>query len=184
MKKQKQFTLLEHKNLLIAAGVAAVAGVGIYVYTLNTEPDLGLVSTVPGNQQIHSDTNTNSNKPGAKAPAAGDTSQLHGKNIMNVGPQKAGNQLIVDLVNLVKPGYIAVYSANSKGEPGSLVSVSPLIKAGTSQDLVVKTNLKANTTYVIELRNDDGDSKFNAAKDLVLFDASGDQVMVNITASK
>jgi hypothetical protein len=173
---------MKHKNLIIAAAVAVVAGVGIYWYSISSEPKTGPVNITTGHnggEQVN-----NSNTPTNNAIPAGDPSQVKGKNLINLGPQSPGNSLIVDLVNLVKPGYIAIYQANSKGQAGNLVAVSPLIKAGTSEDLVVKVPLKASTTYVVSLRNDDGDGKFNAAKDAILNDVTGKPVVQNITTSK
>lgn len=167
--------------MLIVAAVAAVVGGGIFWYTMSSEQDIELVdqTTTGQTQLLQSTDSANGETP---APA-GDTSQLRGKNILNIGPQSAGNSLIVDLVNLVNPGFVAVYQADSKGQAGRLVAASPLLRAGASADLVVKAALRANTTYVISLHNDDGDGKFNAAKDLILNNVSGKPVVQNITTS-
>lgn len=177
----KQKTL-QHKNLIIAAVVAAAVGGGIYWYTISSEPEIGPVNIKVDDQNAQEQP-ANSNVPG-NVPPAGDITQIKGKNILNVGPQVPGNLLIVDLVNLVKPGFIAVHQADSKGQAGQLISSSPILKAGTSEDLVVRAALKGNTTYVISLRNDDGDGKFNATKDVILNDVNDKPVVQNITTSK
>lgn len=179
MKKQKN-TGVKHQNMLIAGAVAATVAGGIFWYTINSEPDIPAVD-MPTIQNSASNSN-DTTKP-TNTPPAGDLTQLKGKNILNIGPQSPGNSLIVDLVNLVKPGFVVIHQANSKGQAGTFVAASPLLKAGTSEDLVVKAALRANTTYVISLRNDDGDGKFNASKDLTLSDIKGQQVVENITTS-
>jgi len=171
---------IKHQNLIIAAAVAAAVGGGVYWYSVSSEPEIEPVNLTTTEQ--HAQAN-NSNSQANTVVPAGDPSQIRGKNILNIGPQSPGNSLIVDLVNLVKPGFIVIYQANSKGQAGTLVAASPLIKAGTSEDLVVKAILKGNTTYVVSLRNDDGDGKFNAAKDLILNDINGEPVVQNITTS-
>ncbi len=180
MKKQKN-TGLKHQNMLIAGAVAAATAGAIFWYTVKSEPDVPVVD-MPTILNSANNTGSNTNKP-ANTPPAGDPNQLKGKNILNIGPQNPGNSLIVDLVNLVKPGFVVIHQANSKGQAGTFVAASPLLKAGTSEDLVVKASLRANTTYVISLRNDDGDGKFNPTKDLVLSDVKGQQVVENITTA-
>jgi hypothetical protein len=180
MKKQKRQTM-QHQNLLAAAAVATIVGGGIFWYITASEKDVELVDqTTTGQTQLLQSNNSNSGE--AQVPA-GDTSQLRGKNILNIGPQSPGNSLIVDLVNLVKPGYVVVHQADSKGQAGRLIAYSPLLKAGSSEDLVVRAALRASTTYVVSLRNDDGDGKFNADKDLILNNVSGKPVVQNITTS-
>jgi hypothetical protein len=170
---------LKHQNMLIVAAVAVVVGGGVYWYSKSSEPKIEPID-LPTGQNLQAN---NANGQTNTVVPAGDPSQIKGKNLINLGPQKPGNSLIVDLVNLVKPGYIVVYQATSQGKAGSLVAVSPLIKAGTSEDLVVKAALRPSTTYVVVLRGDDGDGKFNATKDIQLNDVNGKPVSQNITTS-
>ncbi len=180
MKKQKT-TKIQHHNLLIAGAVAAAVAGGIVWYTVQSEPDVAVVDLKMATTE---ETKPANNEAPANVPPAGDMSQLKGKNLLNVGPQEAGTGLIVDLVNLVNPGFVVIHQANNRGQAGAFEASSYLLKGGTREDIVVNANLKSNTTYVVTLRNDDGDGKFNAEKDLVLSDTKGQPVILNITTAK
>jgi hypothetical protein len=105
------------------------------------------------------------------------------KNAVTVTGQKAGNSIVIDEVSLQKPGYVVIH-ADDKGKPGAIVARSGLVSAGTKQDLVINYAAKAGTVYYVMLHSDNGDGKFDAAKDLPIMGADAMAVMASFTTLK
>lgn len=85
-----------------------------------------------------------------------------------VSTQIAGDSVTVDNAFLEKVGFISIHEVDSKGKPGAVIGVSGLLTAGVKQDLEIKAMLKPGAKYMAVLRVDDGDKKFNVAKDLAV----------------
>lgn len=85
-----------------------------------------------------------------------------------VSTQVAGNSITVDNAFLEKAGFITIHSVDSKGKPGAIIGTSGLLSVGAKQDLEINAPVKSGEKYMAMLHIDDGDKKFDAAKDLVV----------------
>ncbi len=151
---------MKQKYIIAVITLIVIAG-GVYWYIsqnkavapeMNTNseqtdnPDANYVGDVPGDSPDNNPT----------IPTA-DT--------VAVSTQVAGNYVTVDNAFLEKPGFISIHEVDSKGKAGAVVGTSGLLGIGAKQDLEVKATLKAGSKYIAMLRVDDGDKKFDAAKD-------------------
>lgn len=82
-----------------------------------------------------------------------------------VATQLAGNWVTVDNLSLSKPGFVVIHEATSNNQPGKIVGASNWVAAGTKQDLEVKATITSGKKYFAMLHYDDGDKKFDSAKD-------------------
>ncbi len=93
-----------------------------------------------------------------------------------VSDQFPGNIVYISSVQLDKPGFVEIHKDNN-GTPGAYVG-SQYFDAGINNGKITLTSPTVEGgTYYAMLHSDDGDKKFNPAKDLPLKDASGNIIM-------
>jgi hypothetical protein len=97
--------------------------------------------------------------------------------------QFPGNVVFVSSVQLAKGGWVVIHKDNA-GKPGDIIG-STYFDSGINPG---KVTLTASTVeggvYYAMLHTDDGDKKFDAAKDLPLKDSKGDVIMKIFRAGK
>lgn len=115
------------------------------------------------------------------AQISASASATDGKNSLAVDNQPAGTAVTVSSVMLEKNGWVAIHEEQN-GTPGKILGAQ-LFLAGTSSGKVdLLRGTVANGTYDAMLHADDGDHKFDPAKDLPLKNAAGMPIMVKFTA--
>jgi hypothetical protein len=127
------------------------------------------------NNDVNNTSPTSQN--GAPVTIPGDNDQIElptAENSIIVSDQRVGSTIDIDQLQLMEPGYVVI-KTSAAGQPGTIVARSNLLSAGTKQDLVISYSAKAGTYYAV-LYKDDGDGKFDAAKDIALNSTDG-QVM-------
>lgn len=93
-----------------------------------------------------------------------------------VTDQFPGNIVYLSSVQLTKGGFVAIHKDN-RGTPGDMIGVQ-YFEAGINPGKVTLTaGTVEGATYYAMLHSDDGDKKFDAAKDLPLKDAAGNIIM-------
>ncbi len=96
--------------------------------------------------------------------------------------QYPGNVVYLSSVQLAKPGWVAIHRDNN-GQPGAVIG-STYFESGINPGRI---NLTQNTTeggtYYAMLHSDDGDKKFDAAKDQPLRDSRNNIIMRIFRAS-
>jgi hypothetical protein len=121
-----------------------------------------------------STTNTN--------PTASPTGMAGDVNRVVVADQYPGNVVYVSSAQLANGGWVVIQKDNA-GKPGAVIG-STWTDAGINP---VKVTLSEKTvdggTYYATLHSDDGDKKFDAAKDPAIKNASGDDIVVKFKAS-
>lgn len=79
------------------------------------------------------------------------------------------SSVTVDNINISKPSFVAIIIPGAAGKADQIIGTSGLLTAGAKQDFEVnlKTGIKlnANTDYTAQIYMDDGDKKFDMAKD-------------------
>ena len=100
-----------------------------------------------------------------------------------VSTQVTGSSVTIDNAFLEKPGFISIHEVDSKGKAGAIIGTSGLLGIGAKQDLEVKATLKAGSKYIAMLRVDDGDKKFDTAKDVAVM-KNGIAVMTMFSVSQ
>lgn len=97
-------------------------------------------------------------------------------NRIMVSDQFPGNIVYVSSVLLAKPGFVVIYKDNN-GTPGEVIG-SQYFSAGTYPGKITLTSSTVEGgKYYAVLHLDNGDKKFDIAKDLPIKDASGNIIM-------
>ncbi len=72
----------------------------------------------------------------------------------------------VDSLKLEKPGYVLIRELTADDQVGAAVGLSPMAPLGETKNLLIAVpNMKANTSYRVSLRIDNGDLLFIASED-------------------
>lgn len=99
-----------------------------------------------------------------------------GVNRITMTDQYPGNVVYISSVQLAKPGWVVIHKDNA-GKPGDVIG-SKLFQAGINPGSIsLSSPMVDGQLYYAVLYNDDGDGKFDIAKDLPLKDASGNTIM-------
>lgn len=85
-----------------------------------------------------------------------------------VSTQVPGNSVTIDNVFLEKPGFVTIHEVDGKGQPGNIIATSGLLGTGNRQDLEIRATLNPGAKYIAQLREDNGDKKFNAQTDVAV----------------
>ncbi|MBX4211705.1 MAG: hypothetical protein KW806_02865 [Candidatus Yanofskybacteria bacterium] len=99
---------------------------------------------------------------------------------VTVGDQDPGTKVLVDLVILSKPGYVAIHES-ANGQPGRALGHSSLLKADAYTDVSVPMTTTSGVTYIAVLHTDNGDGIFNASTDAPVKDEDGTIIMSEFT---
>lgn len=82
-----------------------------------------------------------------------------------VTTQKAGKFITIDNISLTKPGYVVIHETGASGAIGPVIGATKWLSAGDKEDLTVSATTVSGKKYAAMLHYDDGDKKFDAAKD-------------------
>ena len=101
------------------------------------------------------------------------TNQLASSDSIAVSDQaKVATSVTIDNVNISKASFIVITIPGKNGATDQIIGTSGLVSPGMKQDLEVNlkagTKLDSNIEYTALLYADDGDKKFNVAKDTKL----------------
>jgi hypothetical protein len=108
--------------------------------------------------------------------ATSTVSNTPGVNAIVMSDQYPGNVVYLSSVQLSKAGWVEIHKDN-KGQPGEIIGTA-WVDAGVNPVKVTLTSpIVDGGTYYAMLHSDDGDKKFDAAKDLPLKDANGNVIM-------
>lgn len=100
-----------------------------------------------------------------------------GPNSIYVADQKPGRSMSVFQVQLEAPGFVVIHKDMS-GAFGPIIGSTPLVQAGTTNQIALSLNeaiTNGQQLYAM-LHRDDGDGKFDAAKDLPVEDQFGNMM--------
>ena len=121
----------------------------------------------------------------SEAPIGGDnmSTTTTGDNMANevnrivMSDQYPGNVVYLSSVQLAKGGWVVIHKDNN-GTPGDIIG-SQYFEAGLNGGgkITLNTSTVEGGTYYAMLHSDDGDMKFDAAKDLPLKDSRGNVIM-------
>lgn len=115
-------------------------------------------------------------------PAPTESPLSNETNRVVVADQYPGNVVYISSVQLEKGGWVVVHKDNN-GTPGAVIG-SLYLDAGINPAKVTLTEKTVDGgTYYVMLHSDDGDKKFDAAKDALLKDSTGATVMKSFKAS-
>lgn len=108
-------------------------------------------------------------------------------NAIYVADQIPGDNILVQVAHLEKPGFVVIHEDNN-GAPGKILGVSSLLGAGETKNLP-SINLfratKDNETIYAMIHLDNGDGKFDVTNDKPALDSIGGvPVMMIVTISK
>lgn len=89
-----------------------------------------------------------------------------GENAIYLADQKPGNMVNVSMAVLGGKGYVVIHETKD-GKPGKVLGASALLDAGENLNVPISLSapLVDGQAYVAMLHIDDGDGKFDAAKD-------------------
>ena len=107
---------------------------------------------------------------------------LEGANTINVGDQEPGNQVVVDLAILSKPGYVVIFEL-ANGRAGRVLGTSAFLKADAHTDITITMITQEGKSYIAMLYADNGDGVFNVNADVPLKDDQGANVTMEFMAT-
>lgn len=112
---------------------------------------------------------------GATTPTTA-PSAVTGANTIVMSDQYPGNVVYISSVTVANSSWIAIHK-DSNGQPGDLIGTA-WVDAGTSPVRITTTApIVDGAAYYAMLHSDDGDKKFDPAKDLPLKDSNGNAIM-------
>ena len=121
-------------------------------------------------------------QPADNTPSNTTDVSLNAGNKIIMNDQYPGNVVYISSVQLVNAGWVVIHADNA-GQPGEIIG-SAWANAGISPVKVTLTkSMLDGKTYYAMLHSDDGDKKFNAAKDMPLKDSAGNIIMKIFHAS-
>lgn len=106
--------------------------------------------------------------PPASAPA---TNKLESTDSVAVSTQNDKAKIAtIDNLNLSRPGFAVIGTANAGGKLAQVIGSSRLISPGEKQDLEIAltTALDSKVNYLVLLYHDNGDKKFDPKTDTLL----------------
>lgn len=116
--------------------------------------------------------------------------QLSNENVSNTGSinrivmsdQYPGNVVYISSVQLSQPGWVAIAKDNG-GQPGSIIGSAYFDKGINPGKVTLSESTVEGGTYYAIIYTDDGDRKFDVAKDQPLKDMNGNTIMKVFHAS-
>lgn len=150
-------------------------------------PQVSVNANVNVRGRVNANTNTSVNTNASGNPSTQGFARL-GPNAVYVADQRPGRTVIVGVVNLSASGY-AVVHRDDDGKPGEEIGRSTLLQAGehTKVSVALDEAVSDNDQLIVALHRDDGDGRYDAAKDTALQDAAGNDIwmvtMVDVEAS-
>jgi hypothetical protein len=121
--------------------------------------------------------NNSSVTPGTDMSTTTDmTSDANEVNRIVVSDQYPGNVVYVSSVQLANAGWVEIHKDNN-GTPGAIIGSAYFEKGINPGKITLTENTVDGGTYYAMIHTDDGDKKFDPAKDLPLKDSKGNIVM-------
>ena len=111
---------------------------------------------------------------GTEADNLGSTSRI--ADSVEAKDQLAGNSVIISNIALDKGGFVVI-KASKDGQPGDTIGAKYFERGERPGTVELTANTKNGGIYFAVLYSDDGDKKFDPAKDLPLKNASGNTIM-------
>ena len=93
-----------------------------------------------------------------------------------VSDQFPGNIVYLSSVQLANAGWVVIHKDNA-GTPGAIIGSAWFEKGINPGKITLTESTKEGATYYAMIHSDNGDKKFDAAKDLPLKDANGNVIM-------
>lgn len=121
---------------------------------------------------------TNNNGAATSTPNTAGT----GANRITIADQYPGNVVYVSSAQFEKDGWVVIHKDNA-GTPGAVIGSMYFAKGINPGKITLTENTANGQLYYAMLHSDDGDKKFDIAKDLPLKDANGSAVMKTFRAS-
>ncbi len=97
-------------------------------------------------------------------------------NRVMVSDQFPGNIVYISSVQLAQPGFVVIHKDNA-GTPGAIIGYQYFEKGTYPGKITLTSNTIEGGIYYAMLHSDNGDKKFDAAKDLPLKDSTGNTIM-------
>ncbi len=154
---------MNQKVIAIIVAVIIILG-GIYWVTVHNKA--GAPSNVNTNDSAGNPGDLTQDDFVGDVPGdAPDTSNAPSTATVAVSTQVPGDSVTIDNVFLEKPGFVTIHEVDGKGQPGNIIGTSGLLGTGNRQDLEIRAAIKPGAKYIAQLREDNGDKKFNAQTD-------------------
>ncbi len=93
-----------------------------------------------------------------------------------VSDQYPGNVVYISSVQLANSGWVEIHKDNA-GTPGAIIGSAWFDKGVNPGKVTLTEKTVDGSTYYAMLHSDDGDKKFDSAKDLPLKDSKGNVIM-------
>lgn len=93
-----------------------------------------------------------------------------------VADQYPGNVVYITSAQFAAPGWVAIHEDNA-GTPGAIIGSAYFDKGINPGKITLAKKTEEGKLYYAMLHNDDGDKKFDMAKDMPLKDAQGNVIL-------
>ena len=111
-----------------------------------------------------------------------DQSSTGTTNRVSLLDQYPGNVVYLTSVQLSSPGWVVIH-ADNQGQPGEIIGSTYFDKGINPGKITLTKSMIDGGTYYAMIHSDDGDKKFNAAKDLPIKNSAGSIIMQIFHAS-
>jgi hypothetical protein len=122
------------------------------------------------------------NPNGTNATSTDQVSDANEINRIVVADQYPGNVVYISSAQLANGGWVEIHKDNN-GQPGAIIGSTYVEKGIAPVKITLNDKTVDGQLYYAMLHSDDGDKKFDAAKDLPLKDSRGNIVMKTFRAS-
>lgn len=171
-------TLSDTQKMIIVGVVAFVLGFGAsYVWLGNVQNGNG----TPRNGAATT-TNATSTATTTNTGSVNTNNSTLNKAGLSVKDQKPGSQVVVSMAHFDEPGWTVVYEYN-QGALGRVLGAQLFDKGDHPGVVMLLRPTVVGSTYAVVTSMDDGDRRFDLAKDTPIKDASGNPIMVTFLAT-
>ncbi|MFA6458946.1 MAG: hypothetical protein WCV79_00930 [Candidatus Paceibacterota bacterium] len=120
--------------------------------------------------------------PSTPDTTATPTAAVGTTNSIVLSDQFPGNVVYLSSVQAAQPVWVAIHKDNN-GQPGAIIGYAQFDKGISPGKITLSESTIDGMTYYAMLHSDDGDTTFDATKDVPLTDASGNIIMRLFKAS-
>lgn len=151
--------------------------IGVVVFIIIAAVAVGAYYFAAGRRTAETERETS----GEEGTAVTTTTEI---NRLVVTDQFPGTIVYISAVELADNGFVVIHRESTDGKPGEIVG-SEFFDRGTNpgQITLVRTTNDMDS-YFAMLHKDDGDGRFNAAKDLPIKDSKGQVIMLKFRVTK
>lgn len=150
--------------------------VGIIVFILVVALGFGIYYLLTGREPERTDGGSSVNPPPPPVSVAE-------PNRLSVSDQFPGQLVYVASVTLQSPGFVVIHKIVN-GAPGEIIGSAYFRSGSRPGQVELRSRTQEGVRYVAMLHSDDGDGRFDAAKDLPIKNSRGGIIMVEFTATK